>query len=484
MALTSAPRPPGVEPDPDPQGARPESQRATEQRTAEERETVGTHDGRGASHPNNNPTPITANIHTAGTVAGNTPQNARTDPKGSGRNPRTKQANTNVSNTEETAKMRKMYSQVFHEAHRFLETMSTIIHPHIDPRDSKALSQFFTKMSEDITVDAKLPSFAAGTMCANILDGLAILTRKATKRCTPRMARAAHTTWQHTDTGRHNGAPDTNDVNNTPNAGTSPTNDTSHGHPIQPNPTDSIAPYLRAARKPARPLGRLPIVHRDNSVTLQKALAEGTTFTGKLRARAARVTDTLIGPEQKNLLEITSDTTLASPTQLRQVLKLGGITTPIAVLPTEDNRRAYVCASDSTLDKIGDSYANFTKLSRASRRQPPILKFRKIGGVEDLTSSTTHAQETVRTLRREIHRLENDDCAWSPRLHFARRLREIETTVHAKLVHLDGNEAPAALAANPRTHRPNKRSRATLTPDEETDSQENSTDHNEPMLQG
>ncbi len=53
-----------------------------------------------------------------------------------------------------------------------------------------------------------------------------------------------------------------------------------------------------------------------------------------LRRQAARMSEKLVGHEGKGLMEIKSDTPMASPAHLRQVFKFSGARAPFAVLPT------------------------------------------------------------------------------------------------------------------------------------------------------
>ena len=465
MALTT--EPPGGRPqlDGDDGGSRSNTPRAEHRMQGAGAHGAHRQPGDTPNSPNTPSTPITPITPTTPTTP-TTPINA---PDRNIRRASTTPAHHTTADGQnkhdEKTRKREVYAQVFAETIRFLETMSTTLEQTIDPRDPHAISRFFAEMADDITVDAKLPTFAAGTMCSSILRGMHTLSRKATAQCAPRMATAAGVTWRHGNRLTNNYTPFTG---GSPTA-TAPPEAAPPHNVAAGTDTDAphdAAPYLNAARGNARPISRLPTVHRNHSTVDPAPIAENTTFSAKLRARAAHLTDSLVGPEQKNLIEITSDTTLVSPTQLRNVLALGGIETAIAVLPTDDSRRAFVCAGDSTLDKIKVSYDNFVKLSRASRRQPPALSFRRITDVSQIAGNPGDAKTSLRALRREIARLEGQECKWPPRHHFSRRIREMEAEVHASCTNFHGTNAPPALAPYTVQPRPNKRVRST--PDTET----------------
>ena len=60
-------------------------------------------------------------------------------------------------------------------------------------------------------------------------------------------------------------------------------------------------------------------------------------YSSRLTAQAVRLNDSWIGHETKNLMLVTSETPLASPTQLRRILTFSGLRAPLVVLPTPDS---------------------------------------------------------------------------------------------------------------------------------------------------
>ncbi len=131
----------------------------------------------------------------------------------------------------------------------------------------------------------------------------------------------------------------------------------------------------------------------------------------------------------------------------------------MAILPTDDSTTVLVCAADSALGDIRDSYDNFVKVCRTTRREPPKLELKNASDPAVLMTSPAATRALLHTLRREIIRLEDRDCTWRPRRYFAPRLREIEQLTHAKCVAFEGEEAPEALPPGPYSTRPNKRTR-------------------------
>ena len=92
-----------------------------------------------------------------------------------------------------------------------------------------------------------------------------------------------------------------------------------------PTPSEKLTPYLQAARKAPKPLTRLLPAAAGGR---PKTIVVDATFSAKLRHKAERMTATWVGHEPKNLMEIKSDTPLASPTHLRQILSFSGVRPP------------------------------------------------------------------------------------------------------------------------------------------------------------
>ena len=191
-----------------------------------------------------------------------------------------------------------VHAQILRVADEFIDTFVSAMETVIDPHDERALTNLILEMSKDNVTKAKLPRYAAGTTFAKILKALGTFSQAATSTCTPGMARAANYT-------RGDNANNTNEDNN---AGL--------------NPRPSPLSYLHAAQKARKPITRLPSAAADGT---PQTIAEDATFSAKLRARAIRMNETWVGHEQKQLMQITSDTLFASPTHLRQILSFSGV---------------------------------------------------------------------------------------------------------------------------------------------------------------
>eukprot|EP00171_Calliarthron_tuberculosum_P023117 IDg23117t1 len=184
------------------------------------------------------------------------------------------------------------------------------------------------------------------------------------------------------------------------------------------------------------------------------------------------MTDTWVDREAKNLMEFTSDTALASPTHLRQILSFSGVRAPIAVIPTDDRTKVLVCAADSALDDVQTSCEHFVAVSHTSRRNPPIMQFKKIADPAAVTDNSNAARNLLFAIRNEVERLEKGTCTWRPKRFFAARLRGLEKSFHARCAHFEGNGVPPPLAPAMQANKSLKRSRSSGSAMEVTENNE------------
>ncbi len=331
---------------------------------------------------------------------------------------------------------------------RFLDEFVTAIEGAVDPHNPQAMARFIGRMTRDNVVRNALPKYAAGTGFAKTWRAMALLSNAATNTCTREMATAAHRALQYSD--------DTHRAQHTDN-----TANTDNATPVTNESTDTdttpIPLYLAAARAKPRAINRLPTPNTPNHATCSPPNTH--TYTAKLRTTAARLTDSLTGHEEKHLMQVTSDVPLASPSHLRAIFKVSGITRPLAVIPTDNPNNALVCAAGTTLDQIATGYANFAKVSKAAGRSPPTLHFERIEDPACKLQKPDDARLLLRALRREIRRLEAEDCTWRPRVYFARRIREFENSVYTKCFQLDANATISAMPPPPTPPLANKRPR-------------------------
>ena len=362
--------------------------------------------------------------------------------------------------------MRERFCALLHATDTYLNSFIENLEHLVDSRDQEAVTKLFTSMARDNMVKAHPPKYAAGTGFASTLLGLATLSRTATESCTREMAAAA--------LDIHNSA-STSEFTPTPIGDSTTTENSDQRNESAPDPnnprlargapaSDPLAPYLAAARRPAKPrkVNRIAPVTSENHTP---AAADGDTpksYTARLRAQANRMTNTWLGHETKNLLLITSDAPQASPTHLRQILSFGGVDAPMAILPTNDSTKALACAADSALDSMKHSYDTFIDVCRTSRRKPPRLTFTKITEANIASANATETRLLLHAIRKEVTRLESASCTWRPRPHFALRLREIEKSTYTRCTVLEGETAPAPFPDNPHTQRPNKRIRSAM----------------------
>ena len=138
------------------------------------------------------------------------------------------------------------------------------------------------------------------------------------------------------------------------------------------------------------------------------------------------------GHEEKHAMKIESDALLASASHLGAKLKFSGITRLLDILRTDDPNRALICAAGHVLDNIATRYDNFRAISSSSGGKLPSLPIERINHPARSTSNFDDAGTTLRSLRREIRRLEAIECNWKPILYFARPLRTIEQALYAK----------------------------------------------------
>ncbi len=290
------------------------------------------------------------------------------------------------------------------------------------------MTPLFARMTRDNVVKNHLPKFAAGTRFARTLRALATLSHAATEGCVQEMAIAAHNL--HKTSAAHNNADtdtenaDAENPNNTTHSSNAATNSDDQRpdapnapnapvHVGQPHSThDPLASYLAIERRAPKPrrVHRIPAVGTHTQSPLATSNAAPTVYSAKLRAHATRMTNTWLGHETKNLLLITSDAPLATPTHLRQILSFSDLEAPLAVLPTTDSSKVLLCAADSVLESAQQSYDTFTEVCKSSRRKPPQLVFSPLSE-EQIASADTHtARLTLHAVRKEVLRLESANC--------------------------------------------------------------------------
>ena len=196
-----------------------------------------------------------------------------------------------------------------------------------------------------------------------------------------------------------------------------------------------VPAYLAAARAPAKP----PTIDRVRTRGVPQWRAApppppnaeyAPALIRKAQSIAARSTS---APRKKVLVRIEGDRRLEAPAFFRQMLDIGGMRAPCAVIaPPDGGKRLHLVVNNQAVPHITAAYDEFVKVSNAGDALPRIA----VNVIEEprTLQRTDEGRQVARDMRQEAARLRGDACSWHHRIEFADELTAMAGAISPTLV--------------------------------------------------
>lgn len=186
----------------------------------------------------------------------------------------------------------------------------------------------------------------------------------------------------------------------------------------------TASPYLAAAKRPAQPFARLPVLGRAQRPSDPQAPPIARPLQRSINPIGSRLAN--YGPKQYAKVTTPRDKRpFHNARSLREALTAGGFPGSLAVIPSSHPHTSFICASQDTLKHAPSAYNAFRK--HCSNELPPI-EISPPAEISAFCKSPDDANKVIPHLSAEIDRLSQEGCTWRPKTYF---LEVMQASLHA-----------------------------------------------------